>query len=81
MKIKRIYFAQGQGADEALEVYNEKGIDATIDYLSQWDDPDSEGFEVFNEYSAGTSDRTFDRGEYRLTINQGLGYIGLERIL
>lgn len=53
--------------------------DSLIAHLSQWD---------YGEYheqnaapGAGTSDDTFTHGEYLVTYNRRLGYVGLERII
>lgn len=54
-------------------------IAEAIEYLSQWDYGDD--YDVRDEPSAGTSDDTVREGEYLLTWNTGLGYVGLERVI
>lgn len=73
----QIVFQQDHEATEALRVLDEHGKDAAIDYLAQWDNGDSESR---LKSSAGSSDRTYQRGDYLLTYNLYLGYIGLERV-
>lgn len=74
--IERIVFLQGENADEALKIFEESGTDAAFEYLMQWHYPGEH--DTSSEYSAGSSDRTYDRDGYRLTVNLDLNYIGLE---
>lgn len=78
-KYQEIIFAQSDDADEPLQILNDDGPAAAVDYLAQWDNGDDG--EVRDEMSAGSSDGTEEVGEYLLTYNTRLGYIGLERIL
>jgi hypothetical protein len=78
-KYQRIVFMQGDEATEPLAILDEQGFDAAIEYLAQWD---LEPGEHFNEPSHGTSDYTHTTDDnLLLSWNQGLGYIGLERIV
>lgn len=87
-----IIFAQG---DEAREIVDrlervdgvvafgatDETISETVDYLSQWDFGDESEHDVTAELGAGTHDRIETVGDYILTWNLGLGYVGLARKL
>lgn len=75
MKYKNIIFLQGDSANEALDILDDSGKMAAIDYLSQWDYGDHD--DIRDDLGAGSSDRIFEHGEYILTYNLRLGYIGL----
>ncbi len=77
MKFQRIVFLQGDEADKVLTMWNEDHHKA-LEYMLQWDNGDGD---IENFPSAGTSDFTKDIGEYRITYNHRLEYIGLERLL
>lgn len=77
--IERIIFLQGDSAIEALEIYNEEGIDAAFAYLSEWHYPGEH--ETSDTLGAGTSDCVYKSAEYVLTVNESLGYIGLEYVI
>lgn len=88
-KYENIVFMQGDDADEPLRLLYDKHDDSVvwgwpdkkteaIAYLAQWDNGDPG--EVRDTSSAGSSDYQHTEGEYLLTWNLGLGYIGLERI-
>lgn len=96
MPYESIVFMQGDDADEALRILYGKAADdesvvwsgpfaetiaATFEHLGQWDY--GEPGEMHTESEAGSSDRqvTSDDGQYLMTWNLGLGYIGLERIV
>lgn len=74
--IERVVFLQGEEANEALEIYEEKGIDAAFDHLKQWHYPGEH--ETSSEPGHGTSDSVFKLGQYTMAINSPLSYIGLE---
>lgn len=80
-KYAQIVFAQGDDAIEPLKIYDEQGKEAAITYLAQWDNGKESEHDLRDKPSKGTRDRSFEVGEYILTVNQGLGYIGLERIV
>jgi hypothetical protein len=75
----RIIFAQGDDAIEPLAIYDDEGADAAIDYLAQWDC--GEYCDLSRDSSAGASDSQVTIGAYVLTVNESLGYIGLELII
>jgi hypothetical protein len=75
-KYENVVFMQGDEADEALEILNNKGEDAALEYLKQWHDYGNH--EGSNELGAGTSDDTFEKDGYIMAYNQPLGYIGLQ---
>ena len=74
-----IVFLQGEEAYEALDLLDREGEAAAMSHLTQWD------FGGESEHSPtthpwGTADATFRDGEYVLSYNTRLGYIGLCRI-
>lgn len=73
-----IVFMQGEESDKVLRLLDGEGIAAAIDYLSQWDMGDGE---TSDKPSRGTHDNYKQVGDFLLTWNEGLGYIGLERVL
>ena len=78
MSFQRIVFAQGDDAIEPLEILDNQGDDAAIEYLSQWDTGEGQ---VSEKPSNGSSDYVVEKDGYRLSYNLRLGYIGLERIV
>ena len=77
MAFQRIVFMQGEDAQEALDILDNDGTDAAIEYLAQWD---MEPGEIEDESAAGTDDDVYQSDDgYILTYNTRLGYIGLER--
>lgn len=78
-KYCNIVFLQGSEAEEPLRIYDEEGVEDAIKYLSQWDYGTEMEYDLKDEIGAGTSDKTFRKGNYILTVNTRLGYIGLER--
>ena len=77
MKYENIVFAQGDDADEPLEILDSEGPWAAVDYLQEWHYPGEH--EINDELQAGGSDEVYRTAEgYVLTWNTGLGYIGLE---
>lgn len=78
MKYQRIVFAQGDDAIEPLQILDNHGIQAVVDYLRQWDEQEGEISEL---PSSGTSDYVYEIDGFRLSYNLRMGYIGLERII
>jgi hypothetical protein len=77
-KYYEIVFLQGEEAVEPLKILDDKGEEEAIKYLEQWD----YGKEMEHspmEQPWGAEDDTFDNGEYVMSWNSGLGYIGLVR--
>jgi len=75
-----IVFAQGDDAGEPLDILDRDGVPAAVAYLAQWDYGDENGSPQTAESNAGTSDSQERHGDYLLTWNSRLGYIGLERV-
>ena len=69
---------KGEQASEALGILNEHGEQAVIDYLAQWHYPGEHM--TRDEPGAGRSDTVYTSGDYILTYNQGLEYVGLEYV-
>lgn len=73
-----IVFLQGDEARETLAILDNEGENAAISHLAQWD------FGGKSEHSPtgkpwGTSDHVVRDGDYFLSYNLRLGYIGLCR--
>ena len=77
-KYIRIIFLENDNAREALNILENSGKIAAIDFLAQWDYGDRA--EIYDKPSHGTNDRVLEHNEYLLSYNLGLGYIGLERV-
>ena len=67
---------QGDNADEALAIYDEQGARAAIHHLSQWHYPGEH--DSSDELGHGERDTVVKHAGYVLTVNTGIGYIGLE---
>lgn len=77
-KYYEIVFLQGEEAIEPLHILDDKGEDAAVEYLSQWD----YGGEMEHspeEQPWGEDDETFEKDDYVMSWNSRLGYIGLVR--
>lgn len=71
-----VVFLQGDSADEAIEILDNQGEDAAMDYLIQWHEP---GHHMgSSELSHGSSDSTYERDGYIMSYNIPLNYIGLQ---
>lgn len=73
-----IVFLQGDEAREALELLDREGETAAMNHLAQWD------FGGESEHSPagkpwGSSDHVVRDGDYFMSYNLRLGYIGLCR--
>jgi hypothetical protein len=80
-RYEQIVFMQTEDdAAEPLRLYDEDSTHAAIEYLSQWHYPGEHA--TRNEPGAGTADDVTegegDQAGYIITVNNGLGYIGLE---
>lgn len=80
-----VVFQQGDDAAETLEILNERGWHAAIEYLAQWDlGPESEetaeaNGHVYDEVQIGEWDTICVSGDYVMTYDQALGHVGLVR--
>jgi hypothetical protein len=77
-KYYEIVFLQGENAEEPLKILDDKGEDAAIKYLEQWD-YGSEMEHTPEEQPWGDGDETFEKDDYVMSWNSRLGYIGLVR--
>lgn len=75
-RYENVVFMQGEDAYEPLEILNQNGEDAALDYLEQWHDPGNH--EGTNELGHGSSDRIYEKDGYIMSYNTSLGYIGLQ---
>jgi hypothetical protein len=80
-----VVFLQGSEADEALELIDRDGTDATIKHLAGYDygqetvDAAMENGYVYDTLPIGTTDRVATSDVYTLTYNHSFGYVGLVR--
>lgn len=82
-----VVFLQGEEAEPVLDVIDRQGPDAGIAFLAGWDmgeetvnDAMENGY-VYNTPPAGTNDKVAEQGEYALTYNPAMTYVGLTRRL
>ena len=80
MKFAEVVFLQGDEALEPLAILDEKGEQAAIEYLKQWDYGDNPVIES-KQWPWGMSDRNYKEGNYILSYNMGIGYISLIEII
>lgn len=74
-----IVFMQDSEGHDVIDRMDTESPEEIVDYLAQWDYGDD--YDVRDTPSAGEWDDTMVVGEYLLTWNSRLGYVGLERII
>ena len=83
MKVERIIFFQGDGANEYLDLLDRKGERAVVKQLMEYWQPGNH--DMAKELSAGNSDYQeaikVNGIEFILTYNTRLNYIGLEHVI
>ena len=75
-----IVFIQNENAAEPLKILEEQGESAALQYLCQWDYAENDG-ETYDENPRGSGDFVYHEGNYIMTYNTSLGYIGLCKII
>ena len=75
-KYEDVVFLQGSEADEALEILDNRGVDAALNYLKQWHDPGNHMGS--DELGHGTADYTYEKDGNHMSWNPYIGYIGLQ---
>ncbi len=75
---RQIVFMQEHDADEAMNILDVQGEKAALEYLLQWDQGEGE---VRSTSSAGSRDHIYKHGNYVMSYNLGLPYIGLEEVI
>lgn len=78
-----VFYQNDFDTKEPFEILNEQGEDAVIEYLAQWDFG-AESEHCMNASVSkpwGLSDTTYRKGDYILSYNEPLDYIGLTRKL
>lgn len=70
-----VVYIQGEEADEVMDILNNDGRDAAMNYLMQWHQPGNHMGR--NELGHGTQDKTFEKDGYIMFWNPYLPYIGL----
>ena len=79
-KYLEIVFIQNEEAETPLKILEEQGEDAAMNYLRQWDYSDDDG-EIYDRNPGGSGDSAYRKGNYVMTYNTSLGYIGLCKII
>ncbi len=74
-RYEQIVFLQGQEADEAMDILNNDGEEATLQYLQQWHMPGEHDGK--NDLGHGTQDKTYEKDGYIMSWNPYLPYVGL----
>lgn len=80
-KYASIVFMQGDEANEPLAILDEKGPKEAINFLAQWDFGTESEHDVRENIGNGTYDHIARFGDFILTWNRSLNYIGLTRII
>ncbi|OQA82032.1 MAG: hypothetical protein BWY31_03441 [Lentisphaerae bacterium ADurb.Bin242] len=75
-----IVFIQNEEAEEPLNILEAQGKGAALQYLRQWDYGEDDG-ETYPENPAGSGDSTYREGNYIMSYNSSMGYIGLCKII
>lgn len=74
-RYESVVFMQGDEANEVMDILNNDGRDAAMEYLKQWHDL---GHHMgSNKIGAGTQDKTYEKDGYIMNWNPYLPYIGL----
>ena len=74
-KYEDVVFFQGEEADEAMDILNNDGKDAALEFLKQWHYPGQHMGR--HELPHGTQDKTYEKDGYIMAWNPYLPYIGL----
>ena len=75
-KYENVVFLQGEEAEEPLRILNDEGEDAALEYLMQWHDVGNH--EGTDELNHSENDNVYEVGNYIMSWNNRLGYIGLQ---
>lgn len=73
---EQVFFAQEHEADDILDMIDNKGEAATLEYLKQWHYPGEHM--TRDNPGRGSDDRVFEKDGYILSYNPRIGYVGLE---
>ena len=79
-KYMEIVFIQNEEAETPLKILEEQGEDAAMNYLRQWDYGDDDG-EIYYRNPGGSGDSAYRKGNFVMSYNTSLGYIGLCKII
>lgn len=72
---ENVVFLQGDEAAEALQIFNNEGEDALLQYLTQWHYPGEH--EVVQEVGSGSTDEVIEKDGYIINVNSRYDYVGL----
>lgn len=73
---ENVLFMQGDDATEPLEILNDEGEEAALEFMKQFYDS-NETYQKMENTGAGTSDKIFKKGGFILIYNTRIGYVGL----
>jgi hypothetical protein len=76
-RYENVFFAMGEEATELLDMLDEKGPEATLDYIGDIAFQPGK-HDMSPELAAGKSDNVYREGAFILSWNPKMGYIGLE---
>lgn len=71
-----VMFAQGEDANEPLDILNNQGEEAALKYLQQWHSPGTHMGS--DKLGHGSGDQTYEKDGYIMAWNFPLNYIGLQ---
>lgn len=71
---REIVFLQGSEADESIEILNDKGKEAAIQHLADYDN--GEGG-IWEALPCGIFNHIYQSGKYTMCVNFGVPYISL----
>ncbi|MBV2363520.1 hypothetical protein [Streptomonospora nanhaiensis] len=80
-----VVFLQGGEAEPVLDIIDQQGTDAAIEYLAGWDhgqdtvDSAMEYGYVYDTAPRTPADVVATRGDYAISYSHGLGYVGVAR--
>ena len=76
---ENIVFLQGDDAGEILDILDVFGESSAMEHLQQYDYGESQ-IESRDDFPWGSRDMIYREGNYVMSYNIGLGYIGLIKI-
>lgn len=75
VEYEEVYFAQEHEAEEVLNIIDQKGEHAALEYMKQWHYPGEHMTRPDPGY--GSDDEVFEKDGYILSYNPRIGYAGL----
>lgn len=75
-----IVFIHNEEAEEPLNILDNEGESAALQYLARWDYGENDG-EIYDEIPAGSDDSIYHEDGYIMNYNTSLSYIGLCKMI